>query len=271
MNKHSLTLFRQQFASHYKTILLWTVVWSLLALLFVSVFNDLSKTAAQSIRLYQSLPPAILNTFNISSDYLTKSEKFLSGQFLTIYLLAGGVFSVFIGVGSVGGKLDNATIATFLTKPISRVSFYITELLTSAATMLTVSATVGIIMYGLFATLANQPSVSAQYFVAAFLGSGCLFVTLAIFGQALGTLLNRTHAQAVGAALVVFSFFVNGLGSLAGVPAWLQKVSIFYYLDTTQIRDLYSLNGGRLWVLGVVSLVFLVIGTLWFRRKDIYI
>jgi ABC-type transport system involved in multi-copper enzyme maturation permease subunit len=271
MNSHVLTLFRQQLTSRSRSILVWIIVWSLLGLLFVSVFNDLSKNAAQSMNIYDSLPKGVLEAFNIGNDYLTKSEKFLSGQFLSVYLLAGGIFSVFMGIGAVGSKIEDKTIANLLTKPLSRVSIYVAQALTNAITLLLASCGAGAVIFGLFSTLGTEKNLSTSYFVGAFVGAGCVFITFSLLGQLLGMLGGKGHGQAIGGALVFGSFFLNGLGALAGVPSWLQKCSLFYYLDSAQLRDTYHLNGPRLIILAIVAVVLLIAGVTWFRRKDIYL
>jgi ABC-type transport system involved in multi-copper enzyme maturation permease subunit len=267
----TLTLFYIQLSSRFRTILVWIAIWTLLSCLFASVFNDLSKTAADSIKLYQSLPPAVLHTFNISADYLTQVEKFLSGQFLSVYMLAGSIFSVFLGVSAIGGKIEDATIANLLTKSFSRVRIYVTQAATNIALLLVASIGTGLSMFTIFKLISNQENISTHYFISTFTGTAILFITLALLGQLLGMVIGKAHGQAAGSALVVMSFFVNGLGALAGVPSWLQKCSVFYYFNTIELRDLYSLDWMRLLVLITGSLLLLLAGSILFRRKDLYL
>lgn len=270
-NRSLAALYRQQFASRSRSVLFLVIAWTLLGLLFAVVFKDLSRTAAQTIKIYQALPPAILHSFNISNDYLTHVEKFLSGQFLSVYMLAGGIFALFMGVGSIGGKIEDSTIANLLNKPFSRATIYLTQAITNIVSLIIASAATGAIMYGLFAAFSGQKSISVQYFVSAFSGATIIFITVALLGQLLGMVIGKVKAQAAGSAFIVFSFFLNGLGALAGAPTWLQNTSIFYYFNTVQLRDFYNLDMRRLAVLLVASAVFLIIGTLWFRRKDLYL
>lgn len=265
----NLSFLRLQIKRHTRSTLIWVVVWGLLSLLYVAVFNDLSKTADQSIKLYQSLPPALLKTVNISTDYLTKPEKFLAGQFLTTYLLAGSIFAVFWGVGAIGSKIENKTLVNLLTKPFSRGTIYVMQALGNLVSLAIGSIGVGIIMFSVFALLTDK-SVSVPFFVSLFVGTAIIFAVFALLGQLLGVISPKGCGEALGSGLAVFSFLINGLGALAGVPAWLQKCSVYYYFDAAQLRDAYSLNLSRMAVLLIIGIVLLGIGWFTFRRKDLY-
>ena len=264
-----LALLKLLFAQRSRSVITWVIIWSLLGLLFAFVFKDLSKSAEENFKLYQSLPAGVLKTVNISSDYLTKPEKFLSGQFLTVYLLAGSIFSVFMGVGALGAKIENSTIVNLLSKPLSRTTLYLSQAFTSLLGIFTASALIGLIMYSEF-NLAVDIPLSKGYFVATFVGSAIVFTWFAWLGQLLGLLVPKARAEAMGSALGVVSFFVNGLGSLEGVPTWIQKCSVFYYLNSAQLRDLYSLDATRLLVLIVSGVLILALGVFAFRRKQLY-
>jgi putative exporter of polyketide antibiotics len=270
MNQQQIHFVQQQLRRHAKSIIIWIIIWTLVGLLFASVFKTLSATAEQSSRIYQALPPAILKAVNISTDYLTRPEKFLSGQFLTVYLLAGSIFSVFMGVGAIGGKIYDKTISNFLTKPLSRGVIYMLQALVNGMTIVAMSLGVTLTMYTSFRFLSGTHP-STRYFVALWLGSVLIFWTFAALGQLAGVVLQKTRAEAFGGALAVFSFFINGLGSLAGVPTWLQKCSLYYYFDTVKLRDVYSLDITKTVILVGIATVFVVAGMTIFRRKDLHL
>lgn len=269
MTKTHLYFALQLFKRNRTSVIAWGIVWTLLGLLFATVFKSMSETAEQSARIYQSLPPAVLKTVNISADYLTRPENFLSGQFLTIYLLAGSIFSVIMGVKAIGGRIQDRTILTSLTKRISRGSTYALHAFVIITTLLLMNIIVGIALLTSF-TLLSGAEISVQYIIATFSGAALVFICFAAVGLMAGVKIEKSHASAIGSALAVISFFVNGLGALAGVPAWLQKLSLFYYFDTVMLRDLYAINS-RIFALISLTIILIGLGAYLFRKKDIYL
>lgn len=259
----------QQLKRHRKAVVAWSIIWTLLSLLFSTVFKSMSATADESARIYESLPDAVLKTVNISADYLTKPENFLSGQFLTVYLLAGSIFSVIMGVNAVGGKIQDKTIVTYLTKRLSRISIYLMQAIVLLISLIVMNSVVGAALFVSF-HLFSGSDPSLKYIAATFLGSITIFTTFAVIGLCAGVLVDKSRATAFGSALAVISFFINGLGTLAGVPSWLQKFSLYYYFDTQQLRDFYVIDG-RILVLIVLSIVLTIFGSHIFRKKDLYL
>jgi len=269
MKQRHLSFMTQQLGRNRKSILSWSIIWTLLGLLFAAVFKTMSATAEQSARIYEALPPAVLKAVNISTDYLTKPENFLSGQFLTIYLLAGSIFAVILGVNAIGGKVHDKTILNYVTKRLSRMSIFLLQAAVILVTLMVMNLVVGItllISFNLFS--GSEPSLS--YMVSTFIGAATVFITFAAIGLIAGVKMEKSHALAFGSAIAIISFFVNGLGALAGVPAWLQKCSLYYYFDTTHLRDFYSLDA-RIFVLIGLSLLLIIAGAFIFRRKNLYL
>ena len=269
---NSLIFFLQQLRVRARSLGIWVLVWTLVLTLYAAVFNSLSKNAAQTEQLYKSLPKGILNFANISAtDYLTKVEKFFSGQFLTIYTLAGSIFALFIGIAVIGGKIEDGTIAGILTKPLKRTQIYLGQFANSLVFIVLGSAAIGTIGYELFNLLTNQKYISVEYFANAFLGTAMILVAMVALGQLLGLFLSKSRAQSLGAFLIVMSWFINSLGSLQGFPQWLRPFSPFYYLNNVQLRDDFTLDWHHLIALPITAVILVIAGILVFRQKDIYL
>ena len=269
MSQRYVSVITQQLRRNRKTIFAWAIIWTLVGLLFSYVFKTMSSEASESARIYQSLPPAVLKTFNISNDYLSKPEKFLSGQFLSIYLLSGSIMAVMAGAHAIGGRIADRTLFNFLTKRLPRPMFYLLQATALILTQLALNIVAGIAMFATF-TLLSGADPDVKYFLSLFAGSTAVFVMFGMFGLLAGLFLEKGRAAATGSALAVISFFLNGLGSLDGVPSWVQKCSVYYYLNPEHLRDAYALDA-RIFVLAALAVIFLTAGTFVFRKKDIYL
>lgn len=254
-------------------LIVWIVVWSLVLFLFANVFNSFSKDAAANAKLFEQLPKGIFEAININpAAYLTEIEQFISGQFLFVYLLAGSIFSFSLGVGGIGKQIENRTLASLLTTPISRGKLYFTQFITNTM-FLTIAgvALCGIALVIMSNVLSYQENISTAYFINLFFGSSLLFITFSALGQLIGMVLNGERATQAGAGIVVVSWFLTSLGEFVQIPAALQKLSLFGYFDVTLLRDTHVLNGSLTLVLALLVFAFIAVGCLAFRKKDIYL
>lgn len=269
----SLRLLLQELRAKRKLMVIWSIIWSLLLAFFAGVFNSFSKDAAESAKLFEQMPKGFFDALNINpSLYLTQIEQFISGQFLFVYLLAGCIFAFSLGVGAIGKRIDNRTIALLLTTPISRSKMYITQCLTNllffVVTGIILCSMSLLIMHNL---LSHQDIVSTSYFINLFAGSSLLFAAFSALGQLVGMLTNGEHAVQAGAGIVVVSWFTTSLSGLVAIPQTLQHLSLFYYFDTTLLRDTFRLSVSGTITLACLLLVFALAGTIIFRKKDIYL
>jgi|LakMenEpi03Aug12_release.lakeMendotaPanAssembly.Ray.scaffolds.fasta_scaffold274231_2 ABC-type transport system involved in multi-copper enzyme maturation permease subunit len=257
--------------SRILTWLFWVLVWLALGLVFANLFDSLSQEAQETEKLITNLPAALRGTFNIDTGYLTQVEKFLSGQFLTVYTLIGTIFALIQGVYEIGGKVEDRTISNYLTKNISRTELYLSQFFANLVFFVTSSGVVWGLVYGFFRIFSDQSEISIEYFLATFLMTSALFVTTAGAGQLLGILFPKNIAQLGGIGVLVFSWFLNSLSSIGGFPEWLKPFSPFYYLNVLKLRDEFAVDWSRFGVLMSVYVACLVVGILVFRKKDLYL
>ena len=268
-----ITLLRQQLSAKKRTFVIWVAVWTLLLLLFATVFNSLSKDSATNAKLFEQLPKGIFNAINIDpSLYLTKIEKFISGQFLFVYLLAGSIFSFALGASAIGKKIESRTIAMLLTKPISRGKLYLVQYLSSATFLAAAGVVIGCLAWTIMNVLLKyQSDISSSYFIWLFFGSTLIFLTFSALGQLIGSLMNGGSSLQVGAGIIVVSWFVNSLGEFAHIPTAVQVFSLFHYFNIPLLRDHFHLDFGLTIYLVAILLALLTAGYISFKKKDIYI
>jgi ABC-type transport system involved in multi-copper enzyme maturation permease subunit len=251
-------------------MLIWSSVWLLFGLVFASLFDSLSSGARDFQIAIESLPAAITSSFNIGSDYLSKVENFISGQFLTLYTLAAAVFGIIIGVGEIGGKIEDGTLLHYLTKNISRVQLYFLQ---SVSNILFLGFSSIIIWAGLFTEFkllaVSQPEINIQFFVLGAFSTWLLAISTASFGQTVGVWFSKSVATSVGAGTLVFMWLLNTLSSTEGYPDWLKPFSIFYYIDIPKLRDEFVLDTNRTFMFIVIVIIFTILGSLIFRQKDL--
>jgi ABC-type transport system involved in multi-copper enzyme maturation permease subunit len=245
----------------------------LVLFLFANVFNSFSKDAAANAQLFEQLPKGIFQAININpAAYLTQIEQFISGQFTFVYLLAGSIFAFNLGVGTIGKRIENRTIAPLVTSRMSRGGVYITQFATNTLFFAFSGTLLCCIALAIMNNvLTYQQNISTSYFIGLFVGSSLLFITFSALGQLIGMLLNGEKASQIGAGIVVVSWFIASLGEFAHIPVVIQKLSLFGYFDVTLLRDSHILSGSLTVILIVIALSFTLIGYLAFRKKNLYL
>lgn len=265
----NFTLLFLRLKRRYKNLLLWSLVWCIIGLLFASIFDSAAAENELFEELVSSYPEGLFDTLNISTNYLSSVETFISGQFLTLYTLIGSIYGLYLGVGEVGGKIHDKTIGAFLGKGVSRSSYYITQVVTNLLAIAGTSALVWSVIYLQFTVLTAQADISVEYFTKAAVSTSLLTITWSNLGQALGVFIEQQKAKSIGAAMIVTSFFLNNLGEFGGLPDWMTPLSLFYYLDLNLLRDSFALEWSQLGILILVTGVSLILGIIKFRHKNI--
>jgi len=181
-----------------------------------------------------------------------------TASLLNVMLLFVPLMTLSLGGLGVAGELEDGSLATLLSQPVTRAEVYTGKFLgLLAAVWASILLGFGVtgIVVGLFAGGGN---------VGAFVGLVTLVMLLALATLAIGTLLSvllRTRARVVGAAFAVWLFLVyaSDLGTIGLVVARnLAPQQVFFLAVLNPIEDARLLGtlalSGRLDVLGPVGL-----------------
>lgn len=245
----------------WKSLLWWVVVWTFVAFVLGSLFDGLA--AENNLEeVLGNLPEGLLGSLNISEGFFSQVENFASGQFLTLYILTGGLFGLFMGVGALRGKIESKYLPTVLSYQMSRVSVALAEGFVQLMFWSISAVTVGFLSWIVFSIMTAQESVSGQFFVIAMAGSFIIHIFGVCLGMFLGMIFRDPIAKSVGSALLASTWLLDGFSDTAGYPEALKPVSPFYYFDISLLQSEYALDWQLSGILiGVSATLFLV--SLW--------
>ncbi len=249
-------------------LLLWSFIWLLLISVFAGLFDSFKEQGEDFDQLISTLPPALTDTFNISQTYVTRAESFLSGQFLTLYMLVGSIFAYISGNYVIASKIEDKIITTWLTKGISRSTLYLSQGFVNILYFWVSGFLVWAGAVVLFELLSSS-SLDTDYALAGYISTTMLLTAWTLIAQGMGSYLSAKINQGLGLGIVLISFFMNSLSSIEGYPEFLKPLSLFYYVDVPTIRDEFMIDWQRLWILPVIGLVVFTIGSVYFRKSDI--
>lgn len=208
--------------------------------------------------------------------------QFLRDISLSLTSLFGVVLAVVVSVGQIPGEIDRRTIHNILSKPVSRLQYYLGKYLGVLAVLAIILTVMGVeilvligVRAGVFSPVIFQ-GVFAVFLEAAVIASFCFFlstftgVTINVLAAAFFYMLCHVKSGFLHEKLV------EGVSGIARVFSW----SIYYLipnLENFNVSLQVGYGRGISWsyalrVTGYAALfsaLLLFLGYLVFRRKDL--
>ncbi len=217
--------------------------------------------------LLENYPSALLEAINYTN--ITTPEGYLSA---TVYgLVVAVLIAVFaIGAGArlVAGEEEAGTLDLTLSHPVSRPSLALQRVAAMATAVLGVVTVFWLAMLALsgpvrFSSIGAGHLAAMHVHLAAF---ALLFGTLAFgVGAATG---RRAWALGVAAGAAVLAYAASGILPQVEGLEWTRDWSAFTWLNGSMPLA-NGLDGGHLAIMLGLSAVFVALGTLGFRRRDV--
>jgi ABC-2 type transport system permease protein len=266
----NFTILKFGLKKNSKLMIIWSIIWALLSVMTLTLFTNIKQQAAELEELFASYPESVLEAFGTTAESLTTVQGFYSSQVLSLLLLAGGIFAVYLGVNSTGKEISDKSISFLLSRPISRVQIYFSKMLVSIV-LLVIS---NLAIYGV--SLAAIPvfteeSIPWDYFGAIFVISLLFQVLFLTLGQGLSVIIGDNRSIAFGAAFAIITLIVDAISGLDGVPAFVKYLTPYHYVDLTYITSESIVKSPEFLFFVVSALLFAGIGAFAFKNKDIEI
>jgi ABC-2 type transport system permease protein len=235
-----------------------------------------------------TLMPVIYSTFGVtlrdaieSMPALEQFMRFGGGNLFTlpgsvaigfihpiaIALLA--VYAIAFPLTGVAGERQRGTLEVLLARPVGRLSYYLTLLVTA---VLFLALLMGGAMIGTFvgsAVMGVLDELSAHNLPLLWLHGVALYTTIAAIALAMSVSFNRLGpAATITLAIVLTAYFLQVIGSLWPDVDWLQPYSLFHYLDPEPVL-VEGLQPVDLAVLGALTLLAVAYAVFVFPRRDL--
>ncbi len=224
----------------------------------------------EMLEIMDSMPPAILEAFQMNAFNLTTVTGFF-GVCFTYFALLSSVYAVMLGSDIISKEERDKTVEFALTLPIPRRKLITSKIL--AAVILCIAFLVIILGASLVSVAQYQPDREFYDFMTlcmvALLIMQMTFLAIGIF---LGCAMRRyKRAVSVAVALLLGSFFLSIISGLNENLEFLKYFSPFEYFSPSEL-----LNEARIdltFVLISVGIIAISIigGYLTYERRDLYI
>lgn len=260
-------LFKIEIKNKYKVFAIWTVVWSLMAVLMSGLFASLNKE--ENINdLLSIFPEEMLTAFGIQDDYFTNPESFFVGEFFSIFALGIAIYAFILGFRAVGQRINNKTIANYINKPISRKNLLHPVLFSNLFLFVITNTLLALAIYSA-ASFFNNYELSVGYLLSFFGGAFLLSLPFLSLGFLAGIVLPKI-AQTLGVSIIVVMWFLNTISNLQGYPDWAKYLSFFYYIKPEEILN-HQIGWENILILIISGLVLYLISVEIFKKRDIFV
>lgn len=252
-----------------RPMLFWTLGIGLIAVVEISIYPSVRKSAPQLQQYVETMPDAMKAMFGLQSmDYTSPAGYLNTELFSMIVPMVFAAFAMGAGSRGVAGEEDRKTLDLLLSTPISRKSLVAQKFVAMLAdiALLVIALSLGLLAGGLLVSF----DMDAGRVVAAGFNAGLLALVMGSIASFLGSWRGgRGFSLGVTGALLI-GFFL--LQSMAQIVEWLrpyEKLSPFYwYSHADVLRN--GLNLADVAVLAGTSLVLAALALFAFDRRDLH-
>ena len=259
--KQRFPLAHKSFRDHLVAVLMMALVAAAVGAMDLLIY----PSYRDSLKDFQM--PAAFESFVGQGLSISSPEGFVNGEFYSWVPLLFITVAIIAGTGATAGEEANGTMDILLAQPIRR-----RRLVLEKAGGIAVAAILGVLL-----------SLAGFYVVKPFIDFGVgplrlfeatvstiplvlLFGMLAVWAGV--TFPTRSLASMFTIGVLVVAYFLQLMGPLASYLEWPQKLSPFYWSDSSLVV-VHGMQWGRSALLLGVAAIFLAWAVFNFERRDI--
>jgi ABC-2 type transport system permease protein len=264
-----MNIFLRELRANVKSLVIWSVIVALLIMIGTAKFAAFAGDP-ESLKLLDTLPPAMLDAMNLRAFNLTTVTGFYGIMFIYFGLM-GAIAASMWASDIISKEERDRTVEFSLVLPVSR-----NRVVTSKALAALVNCVAFVLItwaISLFAVPQYNPDAAFYSFLA--LEMQAMFVIELIFlalGLLLGCGMKRyklSGSTAVGIILV--TYFMSVMSGMQENLDFLKYFTPFKYFDAGALLREGALNGGYVLLAAAIVAVCVAAAYLLYNRRDLYI
>ena len=264
-----MNIFIRELKTNFRSL----IIWSAIVVLFVTI--GISKFSAyegnpELLAVLDSMPPAMLEAFNMNAFNLTTLSGFF-GVMFTYYALMASISAAMWGSDIISKEERDKTVEFSLTLPVTR------RRVVTAKTLAAFVNCIGLllIIWGASLVSSAQYQPDSEFYAFLRLCILAIFLMQMIFltiGILLGCALKQyRRASAVAIALLLGTYFLSVISGLHDNLEFLKYLSPFKYFDAglllreSRFEPIYLIITAAIIVLSMLGAYYT------YSRRDLYI
>lgn len=261
-------IFRHEFRSRFKSVLIWAGSISVLIAFFFGLFPVFADQAALMNTFLAKYPPELRAAFGMNNLDLASVTGFYGFLFMFVQICLAIQASNY-GFGLVSIEESELTADFLLSKPVSRSQVLTSKLLAALASLTLTNAVVWAVTFAAVALFhENHPYQVGP--LALVLSTIILFQLFFLsVGLAVSLLVKRVRSVTpwglgLGLGMYVLSAFTGVFGQV-----WMELITPFKHFDAAYITSHNALDTPLVLLNAAVSVVALVASYWLYTRRDV--
>lgn len=199
---------------------------------------------------------------------VTTYGGFLGMEVLSYMGIVLGAYIAFLTASFVAGEVEQKTSDLLLSLPVSRENLIVSRFLALIPLVALVMLSMLAAVYA-GARLVNA-EVQIEWFALALLYMGIFVLAVGAGSLFISALMSDGRMSAlITIGVLLAMYLIENIGSMVTGIDWLRALSLFHYLKLNTIAVSHVVNWTSLGVLIAVTVVFLALSVIAFKRRDI--
>lgn len=264
-----IAIVQRTIRDRWKMLLAMSLIGIGTMLMYVSMFPTYRDMMTQNEQLFEQIPAAIQQAFNMEDFSFNTLEKFLNIEMYSLFwLILTIILTLSLSSNGLAGDIERETIVQTAAQPVRRSTIFIARFLAGAAIFTVFNVLVNVSVFP-FAAAFNI-DLQASHFVT--VGVMCELFGLALLGLGFGVaafMSDKGKTQMILAGAILVMYVLNIVSGIQPSLKSLQYASVFNYFDpsTFLVKGQYDLLAMVVFV-GLAAIGFAV--GLWrFTKRDI--
>ncbi len=264
-----MRIYFRELKANFKSLLIYIGIAGFFVVVGFSKFSAYAENP-EILEVLNSLPAAMLDTFNLNAFNMTTLEGFFGVMFTFMGLILG-IAAVMWGSDIISKEERDKTVEFSLTLPVKRS----TLITAKTAAAFSNSVILAMVVWGLNWVSAQAYSPEPEFYT--FLGQGmAALLVLQIIFLAVGIFLGsamKQHKQASSVAIGILlgTYFFSVITGLKEEWDFLKYFTPFKYFDPALILHESRVEPVFLWISLGIILVCMAGAYLAYSRRDLYI
>lgn len=257
-------MFVHEWKRNWKALVGWTIAIAGMVVIVIVIFPEFSSESENVSELFSQMG-SFSEAFGLNQLNMGSYEGYIGLEAGNVLGLGGSLFGAILGFGALAREEGNHTADFYLSLPISRTRFYLERLLAVSLMVVLLNGVCWLVLWAASAAIDEPVTRNMVLNLAALLLSQ-LEVCWICFG--ISAFLHRDSIPLAIGMTIVF-YFINVLANLWKDGSFLYNLTPFGISNASRIYADQSLETGPVCITLTISLLVLLAGLLYYRKKMI--
>jgi ABC-2 type transport system permease protein len=264
-----MNIFIRELKANLKSLLIWSVIIALLIVMAASKFSAFAGDP-EMLKILDSMPPAMLDVFNMRAFNLTTLSGFYGIMFIYFGLM-GAIASAMWGSDIISKEERDKTVEFSLVLPVSR-----SRVITAKALAALVNCVAFVLItwgMSLVAVQSFNPDQAFNNYLA--LQMRAMSVIELIFlslGLLLGCVMKQYKRSAsIAVGIILATYFMSIVSGMQEKLDFLKWFTPFKYFDAADLFHTGQMNSTYLLISLGIIVVCVALAYFTYNKRDLYI